>query len=165
MADQVSWMQGLRLYTASCALLLYSYYQPCHARWVTWVTWVTWVAAQPCSDWCGAANLPEPVGCLLGSMDKESSEFKNAAKDAARTIPGREHGGNCDIKNLTKGCKVWLPPFPPTPLLQQLLVQLLPLHGLLYQVLGFKYAEWLHLYSDPESLAKGSKTCSLAFDL
>ena len=28
------------------------------------------------------------------------------AAEAARTIPGREHGGNCDIKNLTKGCKV-----------------------------------------------------------
>ena len=53
-----------------------------------------------------AANLPEPVGCLLGGMDKDSEEFKKAAKEAARTIPGREHGGNCDIKNLTKGCKV-----------------------------------------------------------
>ncbi|KAL0040283.1 hypothetical protein WJX77_002258 [Trebouxia sp. C0004] len=57
------------------------------------------------------ANLPEPVGCLLGSMDKNSEEFKKAAKEAARTIPGREHGGNCDIKNLTKGCKVYFPVF------------------------------------------------------
>ncbi|KAA6429083.1 MAG: formamidase [Trebouxia sp. A1-2] len=57
------------------------------------------------------ANLPEPVGCLLGSMDKNSDEFKKAAKEAARTIPGREHGGNCDIKNLTRGCKVYFPVF------------------------------------------------------
>lgn len=53
-----------------------------------------------------AANLPEPKGALLGTMKKGSPEFEKAAKEAARTIPGREHGGNCDIKNLTKGCKV-----------------------------------------------------------
>ena len=28
------------------------------------------------------------------------------AAEAARTIPGREHGGNVDIKHLTRGCKV-----------------------------------------------------------
>ena len=39
-------------------------------------------------------------------MDKNSEEFKKAAAEAVRTIPGREHGGNCDIKNLTRGCKV-----------------------------------------------------------
>ena len=26
-------------------------------------------------------------------------------------IPGRENGGNCDIKNLSKGCKVYFPVF------------------------------------------------------
>ena len=57
---------------------------------------------------CAAANLPEPKGALLGSMDKNSEEFKKAAAEAVRTIPGREHGGNCDIKNLTRGCKVIL---------------------------------------------------------
>ena len=55
---------------------------------------------------CAAANLPEPKGALLGSMDKNSEQFKKAAAEAVRTIPGREHGGNCDIKNLTRGCKV-----------------------------------------------------------
>ena len=31
-------------------------------------------------------------------------------KEGARTIPGRpEHGGNCDIKNLSRGSKVYLP--------------------------------------------------------
>ncbi len=31
-------------------------------------------------------------------------------KEGARTIPGRpEHGGNCDIKNLSRGSKVFLP--------------------------------------------------------
>lgn len=31
-------------------------------------------------------------------------------REGARTIPGRpEHGGNCDIKNLSRGSKVYLP--------------------------------------------------------
>lgn len=31
-------------------------------------------------------------------------------KEGARTVPGRpEHGGNCDIKNLSRGSKVYLP--------------------------------------------------------
>ncbi|XP_042481354.1 formamidase-like isoform X2 [Macadamia integrifolia] len=40
------------------------------------------------------ADLPTPEACLLG---------KKIAKEAARTIAGRENGGNCDIKNLTQG--------------------------------------------------------------
>lgn len=31
--------------------------------------------------------------------------------EAARTIPGRENGGNCDIKNLSRGSKIYLPVF------------------------------------------------------
>ena len=66
-----------------------------------------WTVSLNCVRVCViAANLPEPKGALLGSMDKNSDEFKRAAGEAVRTIPGREHGGNCDIKNLTKGCKV-----------------------------------------------------------
>ena len=29
----------------------------------------------------------------------------------ARTVPGRENGGNCDIKNLSRGCTVYFPVF------------------------------------------------------
>ncbi len=32
-----------------------------------------------------------------------------AAAEGARTVPPRDHGGNCDIKNLTKGSKVFFP--------------------------------------------------------
>jgi formamidase len=31
--------------------------------------------------------------------------------EAARTIPGRENGVNCDIKNLSRGSKIYLPVF------------------------------------------------------
>lgn len=35
------------------------------------------------------------------------------ASEAARTVPGRENGGNCDIKNLSRGCAVYFPVFVP----------------------------------------------------
>lgn len=57
------------------------------------------------------ACLPEPKGALLGSIRSGDDEFDAIAAEAARTIPGREHGGNCDIKNLTIGCRVYLPVF------------------------------------------------------
>jgi formamidase len=34
---------------------------------------------------------------------------KVAAMEAARTVPPREHGGNCDIKNLSRGSTVYFP--------------------------------------------------------
>jgi len=34
---------------------------------------------------------------------------KVAALEGARTVPPREHGGNCDIKDLTKGSRVFFP--------------------------------------------------------
>ncbi len=52
---------------------------------------------------------PEPNGVLLGDMDEE--EQKEAGKKAARTIPPRENAGNCDIKNLGRGSRVYLPVF------------------------------------------------------
>jgi formamidase len=32
-----------------------------------------------------------------------------AAAEGARTVPPREHGGNCDIKDLSRGAKVYFP--------------------------------------------------------
>ncbi|KAK0338153.1 hypothetical protein LTR91_012308 [Friedmanniomyces endolithicus] len=44
----------------------------------------------------------------VGSGDEEVK--KKVGEEGARTIPGRpEHGGNCDIKNLSRGSKVYLP--------------------------------------------------------
>ncbi|KAJ6804899.1 uncharacterized protein M6B38_185320 [Iris pallida] len=57
------------------------------------------------------ANLPTPENCLLGGIEKGTSEWEKIASEAARTIPGRENGGNCDIKNLSRGSKVYLPVF------------------------------------------------------
>ena len=53
------------------------------------------------------AALPSPETAHMGRMSP--SEAAEAAKEAARTVPPREHGGNCDIKNLTRGSKVYFP--------------------------------------------------------
>ncbi|MFB6102173.1 MAG: formamidase [Haloplanus sp.] len=52
---------------------------------------------------------PEPNEVLLGDMDEEEAE--EAAEKAARTIPPRENAGNCDIKNLGRGSRVYIPVF------------------------------------------------------
>ena len=57
------------------------------------------------------ALLPLAQSALMGRMAPEAA--KKAAAEAARTIPPREHGGNCDIKNLTKGSKVYFPVYVP----------------------------------------------------
>ena len=53
------------------------------------------------------ATLPNPENAVLGTL--KGSEFEQAAAEAARTVPPREHGGNCDIKNLSRGSKVYFP--------------------------------------------------------
>ncbi len=50
---------------------------------------------------------PLEQNALLGRMDGEARA--QAAQEAARTVPPREHGGNCDIKNLTRGSRVYFP--------------------------------------------------------
>jgi formamidase len=64
------------------------------------------------------ACLPEPTGAMLGKLGHFKTNIKNndkewlqIAKEAARTVPGRENGGNCDIKNLSRGCTVYFPVF------------------------------------------------------
>ncbi|KAG6872731.1 hypothetical protein C0995_007134 [Termitomyces sp. Mi166 len=58
------------------------------------------------------AYPPDPQGVHIGQDISEELKTK-IAEEGARTIPGREHGGNCDIKNLSKGSRVYLPVFVP----------------------------------------------------
>jgi formamidase len=53
------------------------------------------------------ANLPNPKNAVLGSL--RGAKFDRVAKEAARTVPPREHGGNCDIKNLSRGSRIYFP--------------------------------------------------------
>src|SRR5215207_1270430 len=54
---------------------------------------------------------PLPDSAILGSLS--GADFDRAAREAARTAPPRENGGNQDIKNLTKGTRVFYPVFVP----------------------------------------------------
>ena len=65
------------------------------------------------------ACLPNAKGAMLGElghfsakMGKEES-WDSIAAEAARTVPGRENGGNCDIKNLSTGCNARRAPLEP----------------------------------------------------
>ena len=53
------------------------------------------------------ANPPNPELAVLGSLS--GAEFDRVAGEGARTVPPREHGGNCDIKNLSHGSRVYFP--------------------------------------------------------
>ncbi len=52
---------------------------------------------------------PNPDSAILGSLS--GAAFEKAAGEAARTAPPRENGGNQDIKNFTKGTRVFYPVF------------------------------------------------------
>jgi formamidase len=53
------------------------------------------------------AALPNPKNAILGSL--KGADYERVAQEAARTVPPREHGGNCDIKNLSKGSRIYFP--------------------------------------------------------
>ena len=54
--------------------------------------------------------LAIPPSAATAHMGKLSGEARaKAAAEGARTVPPREHGGNCDIKDLSRGSKVYFP--------------------------------------------------------
>mmetsp|Transcript_199 Transcript_199/g.274 ORF Transcript_199/g.274 Transcript_199/m.274 type:complete len:267 (-) Transcript_199:213-1013(-) len=50
------------------------------------------------------------LGHFLDMSGKDET-WDKIASEGARTVPGRENGGNCDIKNLSRGCAVYFPVF------------------------------------------------------
>ena len=55
----------------------------------------------------GLANPPFAATAHMGRMKGEARD--GAAATGARTVPPREHGGNCDIKDLSRGARVYFP--------------------------------------------------------
>ena len=53
------------------------------------------------------ATLPYADTAHMGKMAPDAA--KVAAAEGARTVPPREHGGNCDIKDLSRGSKIYFP--------------------------------------------------------
>ena len=58
-------------------------------------------------DLATLAALPNPKNAILGQVG--ASDFDRIAVEGARTVPPREHGGNCDIKNLSRGTRIYFP--------------------------------------------------------
>ncbi|MBD1821375.1 acetamidase/formamidase family protein [Cyanobacteria bacterium FACHB-DQ100] len=58
-------------------------------------------------DLATLAALPNPKNAILGQV--AASDFDLIAAEGARTVPPREHGGNCDIKNLSRGTRIYFP--------------------------------------------------------
>ena len=59
----------------------------------------------------GLANPPFAATAHMGKLTGEAKA--SAAATGARTVPPREHGGNCDIKDLSRGAKVYFPVYVP----------------------------------------------------
>ncbi|MGE7768024.1 formamidase [Peribacillus sp. NPDC096540] len=55
------------------------------------------------------ATSPQAEHAVLGTL--KGAEFDRVVKEGARTVPPRENGGNCDIKNLSKGSRIFFPVF------------------------------------------------------
>ena len=53
------------------------------------------------------ANPPFSPTAHMGKLQGDAKA--KAAAEAARTVPPREHGGNCDIKDLSRGSKIFFP--------------------------------------------------------
>jgi formamidase len=53
------------------------------------------------------ATLPYAPTAHMGRMKGDAAQ--SAAAEGARTVPPREHGGNCDIKDLSRGARVYFP--------------------------------------------------------
>lgn len=96
---------------------------------------------------------PEPEGVLLGSM--KGAELEKAAKEAARTIPPREHGGNCDIKNISRGSRIYFPVYVKGAKLSMGDLHFSQGDGEITFCGAIEMAGWIHLHVD---LIKGGMT-------
>lgn len=57
------------------------------------------------------ANPPFASTAHMGKL--KGADKDKAALTGARTVPPREHGGNCDIKDLSRGSKIYFPVYVP----------------------------------------------------
>jgi formamidase len=73
-------------------------------------TWNAREAALIATEPARVPPLANPPFAATAHMGKLGGDAKaQAAATGARTVPPREHGGNCDIKDLSRGSKVYFP--------------------------------------------------------
>ncbi len=89
---------------------------------------------------------PEPRDAMMGGLT--GSKARAAAREAARTIPPREHGGNCDIKNLSRGSKVYFPVYVNGAMLSMGDIHFSQGDGEITFCGAIEMAGWLHLHVD-----------------
>lgn len=77
----------------------------------------TWNAREQALIDTNPARVPVlacPPDANLAHMGRMTGESRDkAAAEGARTVPPREHGGNCDIKDLSRGSKIYFPVYVP----------------------------------------------------
>ncbi|WP_313021601.1 formamidase [Mobilicoccus sp.] len=82
---------------------------PSHDLLTTWNTREAALIATDPERVPPLALPPQPKDAVLGSL--EGADYDRVAAEAARTAPPRENGGNQDIKNLSRGSRVFYPVF------------------------------------------------------
>jgi formamidase len=77
-------------------------------------TWNTREAGFIATDPERVPPLAAPPFAGTAHMGRMTGDSKDAAAaTGARTVPPREHGGNCDIKDLSRGSKIYFPVYVP----------------------------------------------------
>jgi len=82
---------------------------PSHDLLTTWNTREAALIATDPERVPPLALPPQAKDAVLGSL--EGADYDRVAAEAARTAPPRENGGNQDIKNLSRGSRVFYPVF------------------------------------------------------
>jgi len=60
------------------------------------------------------ARLANPPFAPTAHAGRAKGDVKaKVGAEGARTVPPREHGGNCDIKDLSRGSKIYFPVYVP----------------------------------------------------
>ncbi len=90
------------------------------------------------------ALLPGPEGALLGHLP--AAEAARVAREAARTWPARENGGNMEVKELSRGSRVYLPVYVPGANLSIGDLQFSQGDGKITGFGGIKMAGWIDLH-------------------
>ena len=89
------------------------------------------------------AELPNTQSAHMGSMTGDARD--DAATDAARTLPPRENGGNCDIKDLSRGSVCYFPVYVPGGGLSMGDTHFSQGDGEITFCGGIEMASWLHV--------------------
>ena len=67
------------------------------------------ISSPPSFDAGAAASHNPPFAATAHAAAAKGDAKAKVGAEGARTVPPREHGGNCDIKDLSRGSKIYFP--------------------------------------------------------